>query len=377
MSRTPAQRVTVSVPGKLILAGEYDVLKGGTALAATVAPRLTVTLALADGHQGATHISSDLWTAPRYLRRDDPVSFYGHDEMLTAAVAVALKTWNLPDLNVSVQSGFDVSSGFGSSSALRLAVLAAGKLLAHPDLNPSNTRESMKESMLDCARLAYSLQKAAQSGASGYDIATQWLGGAVEFRCDTHASSDRWPLQADTLPLSALNQLNENIHVFVGGAGAPTGKMMQSTMRWLDEAGSPDPLATCGLPADSSIQRWDILRVLSRNLVDAMRTLMASDDHGNGQAIAAAAQLRRFFSNSPAFPQKVADTLAGVSGLDRVWSWKTTGAGGEDAIFLIGTKTNTREAKMKLINSGWRHLENLFSEKSMCVDEVVNHKLLH
>ena len=361
MNASVAQSVTVSVPGKVILAGEYDVLQGGTALAATVSPRMTVTVARTDAHPGATEISSDIWTEPKILRTTDPMCFYGHDDLVVASVAAALKTWRLPDLNVTIAAGFDITSGFGSSSAIRLAVLAAAKVLAHP--------EQRDESMLDCARLAYSLQKAAQSQASGYDIATQLIGGVVEFNCDLHASSDSWPAQAKAHVNSTLSQLNSFVHVFIGGRGAPTKSLIKSTKSWLDEEGAM-------IGRFKSPAKWKVLQSASAELVGAFKVLLESPTLAAGQdalysVIAATAQIRNFFASSPAFPHDVAAILSDIPGLDHSWSWKATGAGGEDAIILIGHRGDIRGPIAALQAQGWNLQDQLFAGDPLKVEKVI------
>src|SRR5258706_12928125 len=156
-------RVTVSAPGKLILMGEHAVVYGRPALVAGLDLRLTVHLApRADravhldlpalGHREETswealrsyaHSVRESWRA--YSRQPAPESFRAVQRADPAhVVKVALGEASgdeylggllgLPGLSLRVESQLPIGSGFGSSAATAVAVIAGG--LAFPGVPP-------------------------------------------------------------------------------------------------------------------------------------------------------------------------------------------------------------------------------------------------
>ncbi len=333
--------MNASVPGKIMLAGEYAVLLGGRALAVTLDKRLAVTAAARPAGFGA-RVTSDLWPEPRML--SDAALGVGRttdgDPLLTA-VAYGLKLFGLIDVEITVDSELRVSYGIGSSSALRLAVL-----LALNELSPPGARYSY----LDTARHAWLLQRDAQSLASGYDIATQLTGGLVEFRNPsarrpmvagpTVLDPDQWPVEI-TRHERLLEPARELVHPFVGGRGAPTGQVTGETLVWLDQSG-----------------RLESLMFASEELVEAFYGALAERFDGMALArlVAAVRDHRSVFSGSPHESEVLGDALARLPGFDRSWSFKTTGAGGEDAILLIGEPTCLAQATDTLYRMGWDRL---------------------
>jgi phosphomevalonate kinase len=335
-----APLVTVTVPGKVMLAGEYTVLAGGAALAATIDRRLTVTVTHAPG-LGGCRVHSDLWAAPRLVE-------WGMDggEPLVAAVARGMRLYGVSDCEVAVRSELDPRHGVGSSAALRLGVMAALSAVGAPP-----RRRRGRTALWNAALEAFRLQREHQRQASGYDIATQVKGGLTLFTPGHAAAGARgpvaedWPGATTSFTRTEMQALKELVHVYVGGAGAPTGPVLQDTLAWLDRSGR--------LPRLESATAT-LLAALGRALAGP------SDASASGLARACAAH-RAVFAGSPHFPEALAGGLAALAGESERWSFKTTGAGGEDALLLFGRRAALAPAHAYLAERGWHSLGAAFT----------------
>jgi len=177
----------LSVPGNLLLAGEYAVLEeGGLGIAMAVEPRLTITVTTADawsveGHWGGR---VEIWSPG--------------EGAATFAGKILLKTLELagtaPPARIVVDSSefFDASGrklGFGSSAALAAGLTAAvGRLAGH---GPGHAA-------------AVEAHRHAQGGAgSGYDVTASWFGGCGLF---TGGKTPKWePLPAPPVAMAVFS----------------------------------------------------------------------------------------------------------------------------------------------------------------------------
>ncbi len=308
-----------------MLAGEYSVLSGGTSLAFTVNRHLHVT---ATTTPGTFQVESNLWDEPVVLQPEDIQK--EHREPLLDAVCEGARLHGLDGASFKIDSELDVRFGLGSSSALRLGVLLACRTLAHPDAREPFFKQT---SAWDMARVAWQQQRRYQTQASGYDIATQLAGGLVRMS----PAADAWPGTVERLPDLGEN-LAELIHVFVGGAGAATKEVTLDTSAWLKE----------------QCLHQDI-QALSEALEEQFRAALADiDDEGAVRELCArVGRHRRLFRRGPHFPIRLAQALEALPGLDESWSYKTTGAGGEDAVLVIGRRKDMHAAKQALLQLGW------------------------
>lgn len=313
-----------------MLAGEYAVLRGGHALAVTLSCGMNVKVSW-DNHAAHWEILSNLWSEPKFVYDDHTPQV----DMLCRAVQFAAKRCGMHGGRVEVSSDIEIKHGIGSSSALRLGICTAFYVLKNgiDTSRPGGVP-------LDAVNAAWQLQSEGQGVASGYDIATQFAGGLVEFNYEYH--DNKWKphwFKHD------LNHLAELVHVFVGGKGAPTGQTTQTTSSWLEGA-----------------NRTEKLLETSEALIDAFNIAIQWPQYRNTKRlIGLSAAMRQLFAGSPHFPTLVADELQSVKGCDQTWSWKTTGAGGEDAILLIGQSSDIAEASQKLWDIGWHRLDSHFS----------------
>ncbi len=319
--------IELYIPAKVMLAGEYAVLRGGHSLAATLNCGMSVKVNW-DPTAAQWEIHSDIWNAPQFVQDDrTPQS-----DILCRAVQFAAKRTGLHGGRVEINSSIEIKHGIGSSSALRLGICAA--FLSLRDGSGENAKIP-----LEAVQTAWQLQSEGQGIASGYDIVTQYAGGLVEFRYEY--DDNKWKPHWFRHELGAINQL---VHVFVGGVGAPTTETIQTMSSWL-EGGN----------------RFDKLVDTSEGLIDAFNTALQWPDPTSMRKLChACGNARQMFATSPHFPQILGAELARIPGIDQRWSWKTTGAGGEDAILLIGTKEDTHRAASRLADLGWHPVGHTF-----------------
>ncbi len=335
--------VSVQVPGKVMLAGEYSVLDGGRALAVTLSRGLDVKVVDRPAFGRVVMVESNLWSSPARLEAGIDPSEH-RDEPLLEAVARGMELYGVFGAEVKVGSELEVSFGIGSSSALRLAVLVAMEDFARlkrgePTHAPAG--------LWAAAREAFRLQRNAQKQASGYDIATQLVGGLALF---TPAREiEEWPGACAPLAAPApLASLNELVHIYVGGRGAPTGRVTTETLSWLSERGLLHRVASA---TDDLIE-------------DFHRALEVPTDGKRRNALArAVGSHRRIFGASPYFPHALAAALEAIPDCDVQWSFKTTGAGGEDALLLVGREADVAPAAALLEAAGWSKLAKPFALK--------------
>ncbi len=160
--------VSFSAPGKLMLFGEYAVLEGHPAVALCFDARIRCTAAAGGG--------ALRFDAPSLLGDAGPLIV---DDLPTEAPDPALcLLWPLlraavpvlEGLTLRFEAGFPHTWGLGSSSASSLAAVAAVNTLLGRSIQPRELFWTVR-----------ALQRGVQGAASGYDAATQLLGGAVRF----------------------------------------------------------------------------------------------------------------------------------------------------------------------------------------------------
>ena len=156
-----------SAPGKLMLFGEYAVLEGHPAVALCMNARIRCT-AVPGG--GQVHFD-----APSLLGDRGPIA----TDVLASPPDPALELlWPLiteaylafDGIALRFDAEFPHTWGLGSSSASSLAAIAAVWTLMDRDRVPESLFATVRR-----------FQRRLQGAASGYDAATQLLGGAVRF----------------------------------------------------------------------------------------------------------------------------------------------------------------------------------------------------
>ena len=111
-------KVQVRIPGKILVAGEYAVLKGHAALSVAIDRYLEVTLE-SQPHTGWV-IQSTLWSEAYNMNSEK--SQVRADEPFTKVAAFAAAKYRLDGIHCQLKSDLDIRFGLGSSSALRLSL---------------------------------------------------------------------------------------------------------------------------------------------------------------------------------------------------------------------------------------------------------------
>ena len=310
--------VTASIPGKIMLAGEYAILKGGTSLSAAVDARLHVTVAPTLANAFSIH--SDLWPEERELPAEPAT------EPLLDSLQFLARVHELHGARITVTSDLPISYGLGSSSAVRLASHLAVQAFCEQKI------ELSQEEIWRAARDAWRLQESQQGFASGYDFVTQVVGGFIEWT----ANYDSWPGTVRSLD---LGWLTDWVHPYGGGVGAPTTRIGGGVRQWLE-----------------SFLLWPELQRRTSDLIGA---LLAQNSEAIFASVAAHSNLLR---PGPFYPDALYKTLASLPGYGRSWSFKTTGAGGEDAILLLGHRSDLFEADRELRRNAWQALAQPWTE---------------
>lgn len=305
----------VEVPGKIMLAGEYAVLKGARSLSAAVDAYLH--LEIEPSENEGVWVESNLWPEPKLLT---PAP---HNEPLLDS----LQKLGSHNARVRVRSELDLSFGLGSSSAVRLAAHLGVQAFARK--NPQLSYDDRQ----DAAREAWHRQRAEQGFASGYDLVTQLHGGLVLWQPDY----ENWP---GSLRSHYPAWLSDFVHPYVGGKGAPTASVGGGVKAYLESEGL-----------------WPRLIAESEALIDAFW------DFSPEKIFHAVSAHRALFEKAPFYPENLRNLLASLRDFDRSWSFKTTGAGGEDAILLLGPRSSLGEADEALRRAGWRPLPHAFTER--------------
>jgi len=192
--------VRLSVPGNLLLAGEYALLdEGGLGAALAVEPRLTVTMFPAEEWE-----LIGLWpgTRERWVRGQEATFasrvFEACLDALMQRGDERERKWDraIPPARLELDSSalFDAQGrkrGFGSSAALAVGIAAA---LAH---------QQGREDTDSVHQIAVAAHRVAQGGAgSGYDVTASFFGGFGRF---TGGVTPAWePLDAKVLPALAV-----------------------------------------------------------------------------------------------------------------------------------------------------------------------------
>lgn len=346
--------LTVSIPSKLMLAGEYAVLfPEGKSLSFALDPRMKIHFKLFDS-PGTLKLVSNLWEKPILLDMNENEKDYFNNPFIHGVLHGInwLEIDRSRGLHIEVESKIDVSYGFGSSSALRLGILYGlvqfEKWISENSMSPNFHWSSISESESSIAlEKSYLLQKLFQDKASGYDFITQFYGGAVI--CKPFSADQSWPAQVQKIP-SIQKGIEQFIHIFVGGKGADTKSTLHNTLSIIEDS---IPISQFLELSERLVQTFikylldldDVNKKINQDLFDEVKF---------HRSILKKAQREQFFF--------LLSELQNIPGCDKNWSFKTTGAGGEDALILIGQKEPLIPAMNFLNSSGWFLLSTKYSQ---------------
>lgn len=346
-------KISIKVPGKVMLCGEYTVLKGCPSLATSLDTFFEIELTSSANQKPSTiELNTPLWNAPKIFYKEDfKNSRYTQDEVFTSAVSEGLKHFPIDaPISVNIKSCFPITYGIGSSSALRLGVIFGLQALNYK-ISDDKNRLSFCDDRWSAAKIAFLHQKADQEYASGYDIVTQVFGGLVSFK---HESEDLnfWPNYAERHGTLANHPLDQFIHLFVSDKGAPTKSTMKDSIMYLDKH-----------------HLWDALKGAHQSLytvlLDSYKTLTPLSLSTQKCIFSLCEDHRKIFKNAPSFPTALDEALSTIKDIHQDWHYKTSGAGGEDAIIVFGSEEHLTNVRQTLNHLGWSLMPYKFGSRGL------------
>ena len=179
-------KISVSVPGKVILMGDHAVVHGKPGLIAAVNRRLTVEVTEGKGKH------------PQYI------------EHILGIVKNHFRLSTLPDMRITVTS--DISSGYhlGSSAAVAVATVGAVMYFLKKVWNPTTIN-----------KLAYEAEKYIHKTPSGVDNTAITFGGFLWYRKELEFLRSFWQL-----PMKLPIRLNHFSLIDTGKPKENTGEMV-------------------------------------------------------------------------------------------------------------------------------------------------------
>jgi len=291
----PLTRQQISAPGKIVLLGEWSVLKGAPALATSINARLKISTRAIDDEETPTVQSlgeKQAWS-PGHEKIEGYFAYYSKiiNEIIRRNNKAA-DFWQRQ--HIEITRDWKEVEGYGSSSAL----LAGLYLLQQNFLEQEGSfDEALKI-----------LQHLNSGQGSGIDLATQFAGGSILFQEKNY---------------KAINLEKELSQILI----VHTGQKRRSA-QWLKKF-SPNK-DFCKTLA-KSVEKF----LLNRNWQKAV-----SEHH---QALCQAGLV-------PDFIQEVAQEWQKKK---YIYGLKSTGAGGGDALLVLPVKDKLPELKRDLSNRKW------------------------
>lgn len=211
---------TVSAPGKTILFGEHAAVYGHPALVTALNLRMTVTArASATLERGTVRLEIPALRIARTVAAAEALHAVREPGDL-AILAVAIGTADLGShpvgLHLRIDSAIPSGSGFGSSAALAVAVVAACRRACDDDITFD-----------EIARLALSIERHQHGRASGVDVQAVLRGGVLWCRRLEDGTLERKNLPAATR-LDAFRLFHS------GTPNETTGEMVGAVQLLLD-----------------------------------------------------------------------------------------------------------------------------------------------
>lgn len=320
--------VQVHVPGKLMLAGEYSILYSKTSLSTAIGSYMHIELS--PDKLGCILIDSELWQ--KTLDLDELLASHA-DNPLVETLEWCRSHWGVTGIRIKIRSDFRIEDGFGSSSAIRLGVLTAVA---------KHSKQNFTE--WELAQLAWRQQMQNQGFASGYDLVSQKLGGWILFNYNL----DQWP---NTPSCIDAQDPSPWLSVFVGGGGAPTLGLGAKMRAWLE----------------GSKQRLEKLHQINEQLISAFKLCLTEQQPDLSDMLSCFKNWRTFMRNSPCYPKKLLSDMESITGIDSEWSLKTTGAGGEDALLVVGYKQDRICSFLE--ERGWHKLSSPLGARGLYFDD--------
>ena len=267
----------VSVPGKTILFGEHAAVYGHPAVVTALDLRMMV------------------WARPRtaagpgtvHVKSDEP------GDLADIAVSIGTDGLNVPPagLDVRIDSAIPPGSGFGSSAALAVAVVAACRRACGDDASTS-----------EIAKLALAVETRQHGRASGVDVEAVLRGGVLWCRRRADGSLER-----EDMPVTAATL--DTFRLFHSGTPLQsTGEMVALVRRLLD---------------DEPVRVRDAFATIDQVTRDGSRALLRGDGAALVDAVRAAEAALELID---VVPSGVRDAIRGIEA--EGGAAKISGAGG-------------------------------------------------
>lgn len=312
-----------------MLSGEYAVLLGAEALAFTLDTFLDVYVSVSDDE--CFHISSQFWNRELVFKNFEDEVLKPYQGPLLKALQRAQEIYKNPPLMINIPYSFDKTAGVGSSSAVILASCLASSLYVS---------EFSKE---ECCELSWKIQRSLQGQASGYDVFTQAYGGLVSYRMN----------ECHKIKSVEIDEANfrDYIHIYAGGKGSSTQTLLQDCLAYIEKEKIHESLLKV------SEELTQCLKYFLQKGRDFDSVLKSVDNHSN------------LLSAFPHAPRDLCECLKNLDGYGETWTFKTTGAGGEDSLLFLGRESDLKEAKKYMQDRGWYPLLANFSTQGLTVEE--------
>lgn len=211
----------VSAPGKTILFGEHAAVYGHPALVTALDHRMTVTArAAASPERGTLRLeipSLGIARTVEWTHTVDALNEPGDLAILAVTIGIAGLEPRPGGFHVRIDSRIPSGSGFGSSAALAVAVVAACRRACGDDIAPD-----------EIARLALSIERRQHGRASGVDVQAVLRGGVLWCRRVDDGDLEREELRGAGARLDAFRLFHS------GTPNETTGEMVASVRRLLD-----------------------------------------------------------------------------------------------------------------------------------------------
>ena len=232
-----------------------------------------------------------------------------------------------------------------------LAVLkkyAAYTYLKKDSLNQENKHHAKNLHLLQDA---LEIQLMRQGFASGYDFATQILGQCIIYQ------KKRSFLLPKIEELKISNKNCKILHLLSGGKGAPTKKVGSETINLLRKHSLHDEFQK----TSEELLDYFILTLKEGSL---------SSPDLREKFFSTIEKHRKVLQKSPYYPHKLHQIISLQKNYNKSWTYKTTGAGGEDALLFIGSEENLKSVFKTMEELGWKKINKNFKSKKLIIEKI-------
>ncbi len=343
---------TFSVPGKLMLAGEYAVLSGQPCLATALSPRLRVTVTPTKS-RALIFRSPVVSSRPYVVRPVDLAANAGQQDPPEWRFALAtLRHFaahaRLAGARIDITSEFPPSLGLGSSSGVTLA-LAAGLIAA---LEATQIAEIGSDGVPDrtaLLRFARAVITKVQGAGSGFDAAAQLYGGIIRYQLPDETAVEPTDGEAEEIDEDAAPTTPDpiitpiyapDLPLLVGYQGHKANT--QAALNAYDDAWG-----------DRVTERDKIAAQIGVSVEQAQKALMKGDWAAAGKAFQ---EDQRLLELLKVVPADVAKALKKANA-ELPFGAKISGAGGGDCV--VALVADADEAAARFPGYGWEPMPTL------------------